>query len=144
MKKTIKSILLFLSIVGLVGCGSGGSDTSTAPNSSDSQETKLLKSLIVGKTLHQYDGYIYNIYEFKSDGDVLYQTYYDGSTTFGNGNTSYSISNGVFTLEWPTYIDTCTLESNTTTQINMKCKDAKNLILWTSKQEAKAHPFDRN
>jgi len=142
MKKIIKSILLFLSIVGLVGCGS--SENSTVPNSSDSEETKLLKSLIVGKTLHVYDGYIYNVYEFKSDGDVLYKTYFDGSVTFGHGNIGYSIINGVFTLEWPTYVDICTLESNTSRQINMKCKDAKNLILWTSEREAKANPFDRN
>ena len=139
MKKIIKSILLFLGIAGLVGCG--GSENSTVDNSS---ETKLLKSLIVGKTLHVYDGYIYNVYEFKSNSDVLYKTYFDGSTTFSYGNTSYSIINGVFTLEWPTYVDTCTLESNTSTQINMKCKDAKNLILWTSKREAKANPLDRN
>jgi len=137
MKKFIKGILI-LNFIFLLGCGGGSS------SSSDSKETKLLRSLIEGKTLHEYDGYTYSMYEFKSDNDVLYHTYFDGSTTSNYGNTSYSITNGTFTLEWPTYTDVCTLESNTSRQINMKCKNAKNLILWRSKREAKDNPFNRD
>ena len=93
MKKFIKGILI-LNFIFLLGCGGGGSSSS-----SDSKETKLLKVLIEGKTLHEYDGYTYSMYEFKSDNDVLYHTYFDGSTTSNYGNTGYSITNGTSVIK---------------------------------------------
>ena len=148
MKKFLKNTFVFFNFILFIGCGGGS--TSTIPSTSDSIETRLLKSLIVGKTLHEYDGFIYHKYEFKSNGDAQYYIYFDDETYndehpwSGSGNAPYTILNGVFTLTFPASSDICTLESNTSTQVNMKCKDAQNLIFWTTKSEAKNNPFDRN